>query len=313
MPIENINLPVGRIVWGNPAVSQIKRNYTTKQPVLKDGKEIDEWACGIAIPKEEFTSKVWPFLHQEASKIYPNGVPRDFSWKYTDGDSVDEKGQPYNKREGYAGHYILKISTEAFAPSIFKFENGAYRQIAQDEIKCGDYVVPNVTIKAHSNNSGGLYINPNGFELVGYGSKIVSSYANPEEMFKRQQYQLPAGATLTPSSNAPVNAGMPQLPQQQSGIPSQPAGYVAQPLPTVAGGMLRVNTVSPSNPLPAPAYDFVQNAGVQQVPQQVAPAAYPAVNAAPGMPQSVAPMATGIVPGATTFPSNGIPGMPQVR
>lgn len=302
MSTEKLNLPVGRIVWGNPANSQVKRNFTTKQPVLKEGKQIDEWACGVAIPKDQFMAQVWPFMQQEAMKVYPNGVPRDFSWKMTDGDSIDDKGQPFNKREGYAGHYILKISTEAFAPSIYKFENGAYRQVAANEIKCGDYVVVNVQIKAHTNNSGGLYINPNGFELVGYGPYIASSgVANPEDMFKNQQHALPPGASAVPvSNNAAAGASMPGMPPQ--GYGTMPAPTATYPQQNYAPAAIPVQ-----QQLPPPAHDFVQNAGVQQFPQQfpAQPAAYPQANALP--------VAGGIAPVATMYPTNGMPGMPPAR
>ena len=134
--------PVGRIVWGHPSKPQPKKDQRTGQPVMKaDGSgPAQQWAFGLAIPKDQFIAAVWPVMDAEAKTIYPNGTPGNFSWKYKDGDGVDSKGQLYSAREGYAGCYVLTISTEAFAPSIFKLENGTYRQLQPEEIKCGDYV-----------------------------------------------------------------------------------------------------------------------------------------------------------------------------
>ena len=44
----NIQTGLGRIVWGNPAEAKIQKNFTTKQPVLKDGQQVQEWSCGVA-------------------------------------------------------------------------------------------------------------------------------------------------------------------------------------------------------------------------------------------------------------------------
>lgn len=121
MAIEiHTGLVPGRIVWGHPAKSKPK---TQKNPqtggnevVIKDGQPVQQWSFGVAFPKDHFQSVIWPAMAQEAATGYPNGVPRNFSWKYVDGDSVDNRGQPYSLREGYAGCIVLAISTEAYAP-----------------------------------------------------------------------------------------------------------------------------------------------------------------------------------------------------
>ena len=327
MAIEKVRLPVGRIVGGNPAVAQPKTNFQTNQPVLdKEGKPIQEWRCDIAIPKNEFLSKVWPLMLQEAATAFPinpqtgqPNVSRDFAWKMVDGDSPETPKRskvPYNQREGYPGHYILKISTEAFAPPIFKFENGAYRKIEPNEIKRGDYVVPNVDIKVHTNNDGGLYLNPNGFELVGYGAAIASTAsADPTEMFGGQPVQLPPGASPVPVG-APAGVPMPQMGQMPAAMPQMGNAPVMPVMPTamptaaqyqVGAGMTTtgqnaMTPAYPSNPsLPPPAHDFVQNAG------NYAPA--PMVGLPPTMPQ----MGVATAIGATSFPTSGIPGIPPTR
>lgn len=283
MSIENFNMPVGRIVSGNPTSWEDAVDYHTKQKKLNaDGTPRKENRVSIAYPKQEFLEKVWPYILQEVGKLYPQyaNVHPDqcemsrFAWKVINGDSPNcPQGSqvPYNTREGYPGCYVVKISTSAFLPGTFKFENGAYRKVEANEVKCGDYVVANLTITAHNEKDGGLYWNPNGYELVGYGTEIKGSGgADPMAMFGGVAHQLPTGASKTPISSAPANAQMP--------MPT------AQPTPMSAP--MPMPTAMPAAPMPAPAYDFVNNA--QGMP--AAPATMPA-QMPMGMPQAApAPM-----------------------
>lgn len=299
MSIENLRTPLGRLVGGNPAVKQQVTDFYTKQPKLDQaGQPIDEYRCEVAFPKKEFLEQIWPLINKEVSAAYPqyaNMHPDQyenskFSWKVINGDSPScPKGSnvPYNTREGYPGNYIVKIRTSAFAPSIFKFENGAYRKIENNEIKTGDYVAVNLNVTCHKENDGGLYWNPNGFELVAFGKEIKGNAGgNPEEMFGRQQYQLPQGASTMPVSSAPATAPMPTA--QPTPAPVAPAP-VAQP-----------------QAMPAPAYDFVQNAGMPAAaPMPTAPQAMPTAQpvfnqpvANAAVPQQYAPQAA-----ATTAPT----------
>lgn len=281
MPTEFLT-PVGRIVWGHPLKPQKKVDQNTKQPVLRDGKEVEQWAFGLAIPKDQFAQSVWPYMQQEAATGYPNGVPGKFSWKYKDGDTdTDAKGNLYSTYEGRAGCYILTISTEAFAPPVYKQENGQYQQIEAHEIKTGDFVAVNLNLKVNvptnHTHTPGLFVNPNGVILVGYGDEIVSSSFDPNEAFGGQQFQLPPGASATPTmGSAPLPSGM-------SGAPApvaapQPVQQSA-PLPNAGVQSQQPASTAPANTMPPPATGFVQNAGV--------PPVQPAPVAAPGMPQGL--------------------------
>jgi len=302
MTVEGLRTPAGRIVWGDPSKPQIKKDQRTKQPIMKDGKPVEQWAFGVAFSKADFNAYLKPYFDQEAYSAYPNGVPSNFSWKYKDGDSVDRQGKLYSAREGYGGCMVVNISTEAFAPQIFKHENGAYRQISPEEIKCGDYVVLSLNLKVNvprdPTHTPGLYVNPNGIEHVGYGPAIQSS-ANPDEMFGGVQHQLPPGASAVPVSTAPAGQPMPTgyAPQPQpmpAGYPApQPApGYPAQqppqpayaPQPGYPAQQPQPQYQQPQQPayapqpqpMPAPAHDFVQPApGYAPQPQQSAYAPQP--------------------------------------
>lgn len=254
----------GRVVFGHPLKSRPKKNIHTKQAIMKDGQPVVQYVFGVAIEKNRFNTDVLPRLQNEARTAFPNGTPSNFTFKYKDGDSVDTKGQPYNKREGYGGHCVLTVSTEGFAPQVYKFENGAYRQLSENEIKCGDYVAVKVMIKyngATSPNTPGLYINPQGVILTGYGQEIVSASQDPDEMFAGYVPTTPAGASATPvMGHAPLPSGM-ATGVNPTSVPPQGMQYMTSS-PAVTA------------PLPAPAHDFV-NAALGTTPP--APPAPPAV------------------------------------
>lgn len=256
MTIENFKMPAGRIVGGNPTAFEQAIDYYTKQPKTNNGQPVKEHRIDLAIPKAEFLQNVWPYIVQEVAKIYPqyaNAHPDQlnmtrFAWKIINGDSAEcPQGSniPYNTRDGYAGCYVVKIRTSAFCPSTYKFENGAYRKVEENEIKAGDYIVSSLNITVHKEKDGGIYWNPNAYELVGYGQAIKGSGGgDPMKLFGGQQTALPAGASATPISSAPVTAQIPQAPVAP--VTAQTPTMVA-PQPTA---------------MPTPAYDFVANAGM---------------------------------------------------
>jgi len=329
MPQE-FTTPVGRIVWGHPMESQPKTNRESKQPLLdKNGKPRHAYAFGVAYPREVFEKNIKPWLDYEASLVYPNGVPRDFAWKYVDGDrDMDKDNKPYSQREGYAGHYVLGFSTEAYCPEVVKNENGSYRKLEAQEIECGYYVAVRTKVAFNqSQQSPGLYINPVLIDLAGYGKVIERRSVNPMDAFGGQQYQLPPGASATPMVQPqPQAQPMPQAAPQgyvPSGVPTAAPQQYAQPAQQPP--MAPMTQAAPGG-YPAPAHDFVQNVG--QAPQQyaqpaqqppIAPQGYPQPgNGAPpaGVPQqpptaTYAPaQPTGYAPTATSYPSNLPPGYP---
>lgn len=235
MPVE-IATPVGRIVWGHPTKP---RNKTRKNPatganevVMKaDGSgPIQQWSFGVAYDKAQFQAGIWPAMSQEAAALFSNGVPGKFSWKYQDGDGVDDQGKPFSAREGYAGCYVLAISSELQAPPIFKLNGGKYDQLPGDAIKCGDYVVVGLNIKANQpsdrTHTPGLYMNPTLVEFIGYGTEIVSQgNVDPMALLGGQARQLPPGASATPMQ-AP---GAPGLPGMGAAAPAPMAPPAAAP------------------------------------------------------------------------------------
>lgn len=303
MTLECFKLPAGRIVGGDPNKFEQAIDYYTKQPKTdKNGQPVKEHRIDLAIPKAEFMQNVWPYIVQEVAKVYPqyaNANPEQlemtrFAWKIINGDSPacpQGSNVPYNTRDGYKGCYIIKVRTSAYCPSTYKFENGAYRKVEADEVKTGDYVVASVNLTVHTEKDGGIYWNPNAYELVGYGQAIKGSInADPMKLFGGQASAVPAGASATPISSAPATAQMP-MPQQPMAMPMAPAAPAMPQAPQQAAA-----------PMPAPAYDFVNNAQGMPMPQAPQGFTQPAANVA-AQPATMPQTANGTVPFATSFPT----------
>ena len=308
MSIE-ILTPPGRIVWGHPMQKQVKTDPKTRKPILdKTGKEQDVWSFGLAIPIASFPA-VEAAIAQAGYSQYPQGnFPRDFAWKMKRETDLDENNKPYSEREGYAGHIVLSISTQAFCPSIYKFENGKYRQLTENEVKCGDWVVAKLIINSHP---GGVYLNPGEIELVGYDQEIQRrGGGDPNATFGGRTYQLPPGVSATPV--APVhNVGMPQQPAPNAYAGAVPAMHPGMtPNAPIAAPLPNVGHIPPQS---APAYQPQQP--VQHMPNY-APAPAPMAAPANYAPQPAANYAPQPAPGgylpppATDFVQNaGQPGV----
>ena len=330
MPHE-ILTPPGRIVWGHPLKPQAKKymDGPNKGQDVKDasGNPVMQWSFGLAIRKEEF-GPIWAAMQAEAMTGYPNGVPQRFSWKIKDCDQVDDKGKLYREREGYAGCYVITISSANFAPAVYKFENGVYRQLTEKEFKTGDWMVAKLSFAvnvATGTNTPSLYVNPQALEIVGYDKEIVTAGVNPMEAFGGRQYQLPPGVSATPISGAPADVGMPGAPGPGQMPPAAGAGYPmpGQPPQGMPMGMpgqqqpmqpgpgygapqgAPMGYGAPQGQMPPPARDFVTNAGQQQ-PMQPGPG-YGAPQGAPmgypgQPPQGYAPAPQAPIYGVPTNP-----------
>jgi hypothetical protein len=296
---------VGRIVWGHPMKSRQKTDNQTKQPVFKDGQPVMQRSFGVAYDKAHFDAVMRPLMNAEAASIFPHGTPPAFSWKITDGDSIDRQGKPYNQREGYAGCYVLAFNSELpNPPPVFKAEGGAYRQLTETEIKPGDYVAVETNVKAHipasSAHTPGLYVNPQSVIFVGFGSEIVSaSVTDPNAVYSQYQYQLPPGASATPVMSAPGGAMPPGVApvQPAPGYPAQqpPPGYAPQPQQAAYAPPAG----QPGYPPPQPGYVAPGAPAPAYPPQQAAPP--PGYAPAPGYP----PPAHDFVQQATGAPPPG--------
>lgn len=220
---------VGRIVWGNPLQSRPKEK--NGQKVLKDGVQVVEYTFGLAIPKGEF-GELGGAMQVEATAVCPQGIPPDFSYKMKDGDTgLDKNGGPLNVKPGYAGHYVLALSTEYPIP-VYR-RNGATFEQMSSGVKTGDYVRVQLTINGHGRQPGvtgakpGLYLNPNQVEFLGFGEEIRGSIDPNAAFGAAPAPALPPGASATPtvSAAAPFPGAPPAQPQQPAAPPTPHAGF----------------------------------------------------------------------------------------
>lgn len=234
----NSVLVQGRLIWTlgqNLFEGKQKTNMQTKQVVIGvDGKPVVEYGFGLAIPKidprtnqqtAEFV-KIWQALYAEAMTLFPNGqVPPSFAMKYKDGDTaIDEKGIPYAKREGYAGHLVISCTTQ-IPIKYFIFENGN-NVLVNTGIKCGDYVCAQLNIKAHpavGQSKAGLYVNPSAVQLISSGKEIINTPSG-DQIFGQA---APAYAGQVDAPVAPTMPGYgaqpPVAPQYGQNAPAMPA------------------------------------------------------------------------------------------
>ena len=326
MPTE-CKTPVGRIVYGNPGKPQHKTDQKGVK-ILKDGQPINQWSFGVAFSKADFERDIWPAMAAEIASGFPNGTPPQFAMKYKDGDTgIDRNGKPLRDRDGYAGCYVLSISTEAAPPSIFKLnDRGTYDQFDPAGIKTGDYIALGinfvVNVPTDRTHTPSLYVNPLAIIFVGYGQPIVSAAAvDPNAMFGGQTFALPPGASAAPIAGTPV-AGMPgmggptapaPLPGGMQGTPAPMAPPAAPapvappppPAPVLAGP---TRPTDPSHIAPNPAGGELWWNGTAWTPAPVASAPAPLPPPAPGF---VAGAVGAPMPGAPV--GNGMPGMMAPR
>lgn len=253
MPIKMLS-PVGRIVQGNPLFkSAVMEDDGKTQKTGKDGQPSFNYWFNVAFDKRD--PEVWPMIcaiKQDAAASFPQLFPQgwnpnaanegcvrpDFAFKIKDGDGVDLNGKPHSQKEGWGGCYILQISTYAAQPRCYDglANNAPITELEQ--IHTGKFVRVSLDIKSNGwtgqgNSKPGIFVNPDGVQLVGHGAKI-SSGPDAATMFA-----APVAGYIPPgmSTTAPVaSLQMPGQPAPQGQapamqMPGQPAPQMAPPQP----------------------------------------------------------------------------------
>lgn len=266
--------PVGRLVQGDPFEKQTK-NMNGQPLVTQSGQPTQKYFVGVAFAKTDAAfGAFYQLLVNAARQGFPQlfnaqgeCVNRAFSWKLVDGDGVDTNGQPNNRKEGFAGHWVVRFQS-SFPPKCYYA--GRYQPHEQikdpNVIRRGYYVRVSGTIEPNANpQKPGLYVNLNMVELAAQGVEIVSGPDAGAVFGAAPVANLPAGATALPGNGGapqmPAMPGMPQMPQmpQMPAMPQQPAAPQMPAMPAMPV-------------MPNPAF-----------------AAGPGAPAMPGMPQMPAP------------------------
>ena len=261
MPFKKLS-PVGRIVQGNPLFkSAVMEDDGKTQKTGKDNQPSFNYWFNVAFDKRD--PETWPLIcaiKQEAAASFPQLFPAgwnpnspnegcvrpDFAFKVKDGDGIDLNGKPHANKEGWAGCYIVQVSTYAGQPRCYDglADNAPITELEQ--IHTGKFVRVSLDVKGNGwtgqgNSKPGLFVNPDGVQLVGHGAKITSG-PDAATMFAQ-----PVGGYIPPgmSTTAPVaSIAMPGQPAPQMQMPGQPAPQMQMPQ----------MTPQPQMAAPAPVY-----------------------------------------------------------
>ena len=323
----------GRIVWtmGKDLFQgKALTDYNTGAVILDEtGQPIIEYGFGLAVPKVDprtgqFTpdyTALYQALQAEAFALYPQGAPKDFAFKVKDGDvDVDDKGVPYSKREGYAGHYVLACTTR-IPIKFFIWQNGN-NVVVNTGIKNGDYVNVQLNLKGHppkGRGKAGIYTNPSAVQLITAGKEIINTPSG-DQLFGQN---APAYSGQVEAHTAPTMPGVgapqmtppmapPAAPQHQQ-APAQPQ-YAPQPAYNPPAPQYDpYHGVLPPQHQPAPQAPVAPPQGMPQYPGNAhAPQVTPPPYNSGSMPVNGAPMNTGMNAPQNAYPSNtGIPQAPN--
>lgn len=339
MPIKMLS-PVGRIVQGNPLFkSAVMEDDGKTQKVGKDGQPSFNYWFNVAFDKRD--PEVWPMIcaiKQDAAASFPQLFPQgwnpnaanegcvrpDFAFKIKDGDGMDLNGKPHANKEGWGGCYILQISTYAAQPRCYDGMANNTPITELEQIHTGKFVRVSLDIKSNGwtgqgNSKPGIFVNPDGVQLVGHGSKI-SSGPDAATMFA-----APVAGYIPPgmSTTAPVAAiAMPGQP-----APQAPQGAPVMPTPQAAPAPTMPQMQAPAAPTytmtpAAQGFTREQWHAAGQTDEQLIAAGYMTVSApqpqaapAPAMPQMQAPAPMGQQPQmqAPITPAPQAPVMPQMQ
>ena len=212
-------LPVGRMVAGNLYTPNTK-DFDGKPLVNKTGPNAGQprvsYFLGFAVNKMGEThwaqtpwgAKIWEVGH----RAFPQAAQRpDFAWKIDDGDSQvpNKRGRKPCDQEGWAGHWILKLSG-GFAPKVYRQEAGGYVQVTEPNyIKPGYFLEASFSVDGNGNQSNpGVYLNLQMVCFRAYGPEIVFGPNVEDAGFGHAP--LPAGASMVPVT-PPRPASVPSI------------------------------------------------------------------------------------------------------
>lgn len=265
--VQGVNYEVtglGRIVQGDlETLSNLDQKGNVK--VVKSGPNLGKPAApenyfAVAFPKlvpnplaagqliaNPDWARVKAYLNMVGKAGWPTFFPAgavecvnpNFSFKITDGDGYDKSGVHNATKEGFAGCWILKFSTQ-FLPK--RFYQGRYQpqdQITEPgAIKRGDHVRVIFTSEANkSTESPGVYVRPSSVELCHVGTAIVS--ANVSGPDAAAGFGGGPAATYVPADAQPVVVPVQTTPaaaafDQQTQQPANYNGYIPPVVPTEA-------------------------------------------------------------------------------
>lgn len=260
---------IGRIVQGDLDTLSNLDFQTGKPRVNADGSEKKpENFYALAFPKmiNNQANPDWARVQQYLTNIarrdwptfFPNNSPTcvnpNFHFKITDGDGYDKSGVHNATKEGFAGHWVLRFSSQFLPKRFYQGQTRVDQEITQPGvIKRGDFVRVVFTAAGNgSTQSPGLFVRGSAVELFYAGKAIVSAASGPDAAAALASgpavNYVPEGATAV---QAPGNA-MPATPAPASAPVQAPASAPVQ-APAVPGAQPEPYAGYIPTPVAAPA------------------------------------------------------------
>lgn len=253
----SLTTPVGRVVQGELwKAREVKDNKgVVKLDAL--GQPLKNYFFAIAIAKQpghthwantDWGAQIWA----EGNRAHPNFAPHPtFSWKIEDGDSVvpNKKGKKNCDREGHAGHWILKLSSNFPIDKTYNANGTA--PMPPEAFKPGHYVQVSLSVKGNTGDTPGVYLNPQMVALSGYGTEIESGPDVAEAGFGAAP--LPQGASAAPLAAAlpiPGASALPAAPSLPQPVAPAAAPSLPSPVPVMPNPAFLAASVAPAAPAP---------------------------------------------------------------
>jgi len=261
--MTNFVSPTGRLVQGSPTMQHLKDMENNNKPLFNDdGSPTMGIFMALAFPKlingasnAEFDA-FFSLLRNEAATAWPSLFPQGaggncvnprFSWKYQDGDGINQNGQSVKAKAGFAGHHIIKFTSKYPVRCYMEGQFSPHQELAKpdDVISRGDWI--RIVGDVRGNNAEGtqvpgIVLYPSLVSFIGRDpTGRISSGPEAATAFTGTAY-VPPGVTANPAA---VGAGA------ASGVP---VPGIAVPGIAVAGVPVPgIAVVSPGIPVPGAA------------------------------------------------------------
>jgi len=180
--MTDITTPIGRFVAGD-AFRGSSVGMNGQPRVDKNGQPRLEWFMAIAIQKND---PGWPALKSAidtaAAAAWPNGESTrpGFSNKIVDGDGLDRQGVPNANREGYAGCWVLRMTT-GIQPKMY--DESVQEIIDPMQLQRGYYIRASIGIAGNnSTQTPGVYVNLKMCQRMRVG-EIIETGPDPQAAF----------------------------------------------------------------------------------------------------------------------------------
>ena len=239
--------PIGRLVQGDAYTASDKDQQGNLRVVKtgpRAGQPNPQYFIAVAFPKwvngqpnpewQIFEQALKTFGAGQWPALFPQGPygqqPRNFSWKISDGDGIDNNNKQNKDKPGFAGCWVVSF-TSSFAPQLWRMSApGQYVAVGPGEIKRGHYVQVSGNISSNENpQNPGVYINLQQVLHVAIGEEIITG-PTAQQAFGTGPAALPPGAQALP-----VGAPMPGGPAMLPGAPPPQQAYAHTPAPAPAG------------------------------------------------------------------------------